>query len=275
MCLAMKTPDWKNKADYAITNELSYAGWAWEFLRRSETYQQAWKQYSDSAAKLEEEFGEGWRANKEAWCFEPPREKGESIEVWCRRSMRTGHGDSKFSGPLNVLAAREFHLVDMHSPLRQFDCEVRFFEPVELPARLFLSDDFERFVTDVENIDPVDGHVRDIYTAVDDQYGVIVFDLGRELNAQWKVAKNLLLENGGKIPRKPKIQAELWTSYLRMLDGKRLGATNADLADVFFPDPGPNDHPEEQVAERLKKAGRYCKLGQIDRLITAHFQTAK
>jgi hypothetical protein len=38
-------PDWRKPEDYAYCEWLNLHGWAWEFLRRSETYRQAWREY--------------------------------------------------------------------------------------------------------------------------------------------------------------------------------------------------------------------------------------
>ena len=38
-------PDWRKAEDYAYADRLRLHQWAWEFLRRSKSYQAAWKRY--------------------------------------------------------------------------------------------------------------------------------------------------------------------------------------------------------------------------------------
>lgn len=39
------TPDWKDINTYSFTKDLDRAGWAWEFLRRNQTYRADWERY--------------------------------------------------------------------------------------------------------------------------------------------------------------------------------------------------------------------------------------
>lgn len=43
-------PDWRNSADYAYAKKLHIHEWAWEFLRRSEAYIAAWRNFNDNQA---------------------------------------------------------------------------------------------------------------------------------------------------------------------------------------------------------------------------------
>lgn len=52
----MIKPNWRNADDYKFAEELPFAGWAWEFLRRNPVYLSDWEKAKISLGKLGEKY---------------------------------------------------------------------------------------------------------------------------------------------------------------------------------------------------------------------------
>lgn len=72
-------PDWRNPADYEYSENLALHDWAWEFLRRSDAYREAWErlaanrepgQESDEEHRVAQKFGLAWLADPSCTVFE-------------------------------------------------------------------------------------------------------------------------------------------------------------------------------------------------------------
>ena len=50
--MAAKKPNWRNADDYAFTEGLERAGWAWEFLRRNPEYKSEFKALQDGRSEI-------------------------------------------------------------------------------------------------------------------------------------------------------------------------------------------------------------------------------
>lgn len=66
--------DWTRPQDYAFTEGLDGAQWAWEFLRRNPAYQAEWQAFSATWQILEAQYGRppnrdfcAWRLDPRAW----------------------------------------------------------------------------------------------------------------------------------------------------------------------------------------------------------------
>lgn len=66
--------DWHKPTDYAYTQGLSGAQWAWEFLRRNPRYRQEWLAFHEVWQRLEAAYGRppdrdfcAWKADPRAW----------------------------------------------------------------------------------------------------------------------------------------------------------------------------------------------------------------
>ena len=99
---------------------------------------------------------------------------------------------------------------------------------------------------------------------------VAVFDMTKSIKTQIDEISQRLsdIRNQRKInkPHLPTIQKE-WPRYLRVLDAVFDGASNKEIADVLWPDPGPDEDPVGRVMETRKQARRWTKKAKYSQLL--------
>ncbi len=96
-------PDWRNPQDYAFTQRLTAAQWAWEYLRRNPVYQAEWRDFMTTWRALEVEYGKpsqrdiaAWKRDPRAWlpadrCQESDcRVDGDKVLIECALGARWG-----------------------------------------------------------------------------------------------------------------------------------------------------------------------------------------
>ncbi len=95
--------DWRNSQDYAFTQHLTAAQWAWEFLRRNPVYQAEWRDFITLWRALEADYGKpsqrdiaAWKRDPRAWlpaerCLESDcRVDGDKVLIECALGARWG-----------------------------------------------------------------------------------------------------------------------------------------------------------------------------------------
>ena len=152
----MTYPDWHSEPDYKFTGELTYKGWAWEFLRRNPDYRSAYESFSDEAKAVELEYGADWRTNPEAKTYLPPKLAGESDQKWMKR-CGFGLGLHPRRKWLDVLRGKRFGLARMFDPHSVTANTVAFLDLDPFPLIAELPDDLDGYVEEFDVFDPQSG----------------------------------------------------------------------------------------------------------------------
>ena len=212
---------WRDTAAYGFDPPLDKAEWAWQFLRRHHEYRADYAWFIATWRALEADYGAPpqrdffrWRQDPRAWRREAePTQCGSEgcaaeddkllIECW----MGAKWGLRKF--PLDPALARPL-------PGRELDWRE---QGVETPVVA---------ATSLEHLQQQQGKIA------------LGFDLSLPLPAQLLAAQRLLIARrrgleraGGLPPRALAAGLEIWTTYLRVLDGVDAGASLDDVARVL------------------------------------------
>jgi hypothetical protein len=266
----MTYPDWHSEPDYKFTGELTYKGWAWEFLRRNPDYRSAYASFLDEAKAVELEYGADWRTNREARTYHPPKLEGESDQKWMKR-CGFGLGLHPRRKWLDVLRGKPFRLAGMFDPHSVTANTVAFLDPDPFPLIAELPDDLDGYVEEFPVFDPEsDQETGDGVFAFIPDVCVAVFDMTKSIKTQINEIRPLLSEvrkqRNIKGPHLPTIQPE-WRRYLRVLDAVFDGVSNEDIAKVLWPVHGPDVDPVSRVMETRKQARRWTKKAKYSRLL--------
>jgi hypothetical protein len=236
-----KKAKWSTVPDpnYAYTKKLSADGWAWEFLRRTEEYRTAYKEFI---------------ANIDAppFHYSPPKLDGETDTTWKRRVLFKGQGDpEKLSRERH--AARTFQLAGMYEPnLKYAASKIRFLPHEAGPFLATVTDDLEPFVS---------SEARDVgIDAFQPGFCVLVFDLTASIDHQKNQAAKILKLRRQKYQLTPARALKFssnWNDYLRVLDLSGDGATVAEIGEKLWPNTPTPDHVAADHAKDFLEQARF------------------
>jgi len=207
-------PDWQNPAQYPNPAQASRVDWAWEFLRRNPDYQRLWSHLIKPSYK---------RAHvKFSWRHVVPPAQLVSNRI--RPYLHCTAGNY----PLAIFRAR-FGIVTVPPNPSEPKPKLRFDPEVIRYARKPL----KRGGTPPAWTYSVTANLQDHEV-------LIWFDLRWPIEAQLKSAKKLLKQQiNQNLPKgnqfQFRIRPQQYARYLRLLDAKIAGATNAQVAHLIYP----------------------------------------
>jgi hypothetical protein len=266
----MTYPNWHSEPDYEFTAALTCKGWAWEFLRRNPDYRSAYASFLDEAKAVEFEYGADWRTNPEARTYIPPKLAGESDQKWMKR-CGFGLGLHPRREWLDVLRGKPFRLAGMFDPHSMTANTVVFLDPDPFPLIAERPDDLDGYAEEFPVFYPLsDQETGDGVFAFIPEVCVAVFDMTKSIKTQIDEIEPRLsiIRKRRKIkkPHSPTIQKE-WPRYLRVLDADFDGASDKDISEVLWPDPGPDEDPVGRVMETRKQARRWTRVAKYSQLL--------
>jgi len=266
----MTYPDWHFKPEYEFTKELTCKGWAWEFLRRSPDYRDAYEAFLNEAEVVELEYGADWRTNPKARIYHPQIMEGESHSDWIRR-CELKLGQRPLLEWLDVLWGKPFGLAGMFDPHSETADTIVFTDRDNFPLIAERPDDLDDYVDEFDLFDHESGlDTGDSVFAFIPNVCVVVFDMSKSIKSQMDAIEPRLslIRKQRKIkkPHLPTIQPE-WLRYLRVLDADFYGALDEDIAEVLWPVYGPDEDPVGRVMETRKQARRWTKYKKYSRLL--------
>lgn len=239
----MQELDGCKEKDYEYLDELTPAGWAFEFLRRNSDYRDDFNEQLDVQAVLTAAYGpihaaqKEWRRNPRAWVCKPPVEDGETLERWRRRAALGESEPEQFW--FEDWYLKKWALIDrLPDPSAPADPPPRFNTTGSFP----LFPDYEKIRRFYNGDDPVDsvGPYQQL-----PGYAVAVFDLTLPLDGQFDSAASVITqcakrqENDGSISRlniyTPPQVCKLFRRYLRALDMAEAGYKPSEIGEVLMP----------------------------------------
>lgn len=236
----MKLDDqWMKAENYAYLVQLkgrdSVAGWAWEFIRRSMSYRNA---YAD-LEHLRHEYGSLWLEKQPHDLYDPPKLAGESDNAHMLRVA--GLGLQKKLISISKQRARTWLLRDMYDPDMPYDKSV-----IQFVAR----NSFPTFYADervahIPAIQPFEDLLHDYVDTDTRQLLFVAFDTTRPLNEQLKKLRPVFAEYRKDFEIKTndnKGHGEHYVLYLQFLDARAL-------------------RPEMKLIEILKVIGKPAMRG--------------
>jgi hypothetical protein len=231
-------PDWRDGKQYPDHNVVSILEWCWEFLRRNAEYRDFWlrkiRPYWQARATIPqrvEEFISGQLDRRQAedlflqiWDL-PPEQRNQHFH---RLSGGSPSSDSAKSGNVQVLDGG--HVMGWEEARRRFGL----FKPVDPRKRQ--TDAVFELAGATEVFDVAVDTERDDKMERDDKLW-IEFDLCSPIEPQLNRAKLLFRVRQRTLKLlssdvRPRI--DLFANYLRVLDAKAAGATDAEIAGVLF-----------------------------------------
>jgi len=196
-------PDWKKKEEYDFTQSLDRSGWAWEFMRRNKLYKSDWEEASAGGV-----------------VYQPPKNEGETDQVWMVRVSLSGHH------PMKVVKTTTFaRKWRMRPPiLNPYASNAPKFD-IAYP-KIVGYEEMREYFEDEEPFLPLRN------------FAVLVFDLTREMSAQLAYANARLHEASKELKKieifKPKnILPGKWKNCLRLLDAEMANATSKEIRSVI------------------------------------------
>lgn len=267
------TLDWKNKDKYKYCDELDTNGWAFEFLRRNNSYQKDWIKFCEIRDQLIKRHGSAGKENKPcfgddlAWFYFPPKHKNQSLQRW---------QDKNF-----LLEPRRIWFEEFFS--KKWEIKGAFPDPFKRPSAppTFVKSKSHPFFPGYEEL-------KEYYYQEDDPFSphfqkkgkaVVVFDLESPFDPQLKIAKTVMSERAQEEEKENLIkrlkQKDPIKYYarlrecLRVYDARRAGASTSDIAKHVFADQYPNKTEgyagSKKVGPTFKQAnefveGRYKSL---------------
>jgi hypothetical protein len=256
-------PNWKVDSEYEFPKKLDDNVWAWEFLRRNESYRQSWISLQAEIKPLIEKYGPlaSWPQKEpgdDAWIFTPPKLAVESLQAWQSRIVsETDASPTRMH--IHRARAAEWRLGRMVDPDSTPANEVEFLASfVPIWHRL---EDIERGGTPGHEENRTGAYVwinldAPIVTQVD-----IAKTKLRQL--QSKLVNSGVLESGD-----PRSQREKWPDYLQIFDATKAGATPTEIASMLkrykeMKNEYPDYHAKNLVSDRLKQARRMIDAGYL------------
>ncbi len=266
-------PDWKVDSDYEFAKKLGDdREWAWEFLRRSNAYREAWEAFKSEIAQWESTFGpsSGWANSADAlaelslWGFDPPLSTAETVKQWEERTFYSV-GRKPIKEPLPEWRGRQWRLRRMYDPESTPAHEVRFHRTE--PQLWYRFEDIE--------------HVSELVQEF--QLGVYTWiDLDRPLVPQLRRLREVLnakqrevRARGDVHPQRQSNKRDLWPHYLQLLDADNLGIPAKQISESniqrnYYPKLKMGKQafdPIAKVNERLKAARTLAEGGYIRLLL--------
>jgi len=230
--------DWKNAEDYAFVLQLQDRELAWEFLRRNQDYVKGFSEWAALRQNISQKAAESSYRVSDEQCQEWEQTLDQECDALCDQ-----FGISKNFGIRHP---------DAGAPLFEVEdvkvCEfLRYWiDGVELP----LCDDLPpntKLCMDVRvvaerSIDEQLAEIRRWYFSMREMYG-----------------EHLPTRTVGSI----RLQKSLYPEYLRILDAKSKGATNAEITAVLFPNDVDNIAAQKRLSERIKSARKIVNGGYL------------
>lgn len=242
-------PDWKDSGSYNLPSLSNLPLWAWEFLRRNLDYQRDWQEHYvqgelrwvSENLKIEsrEERSKHQNLNARKFnvmiCAEAAK-RGEIVYVERGRP---------FIGTKRTLqiflcekySIRSHHLCDpaVDNPSRELlSFETQFSPPITM-----------RHMQSRNNTKGMlPSSPSEVITKIDLNWPIEM--QFKRLKQALKPVKEQLLKEGKLNPKDPRVKGEtvkMYEKYVRILDAKTLGRSNAEIAKVIYPDKE-NNHPE-------------------------------
>lgn len=213
---------WKKAENYDYLTKLdgknAVAGWAWEFIRRSKSYRDAYAEFDD----LRQQYGQDWRANQPRDVFEPTKLPNETDNGWKYRVAGMGLVAEPISA--SQKRARTWQLADMYDPQQTYDKNhIRFTVGTPFPA--FYA---EPRPTNIPTVQAFEDLQHDYQDADTPHLLFAAFDVTRPINEQLKKAREILGQHRKAFAatRQYKGHKGKWVLYVRFLDAR---ASDADL----------------------------------------------
>ncbi|HEY9199889.1 MAG TPA: DUF6499 domain-containing protein, partial [Gammaproteobacteria bacterium] len=229
--------DWRCAADYAYTQSLSAAQWAWEFLRRNPDYQRDYRQFIAVWRALEDAYGAPPDRDFPAWKADPRAYVGadDAAGEGCRVDQ------DKVLIECALGAKWGFHKFPKDPAIAAPDLD-------EAPAWR------------TESVElPLIGRQDTDYLGADAARVALGFDLSLPLGEQIERAKLKLgalkaarRRAGTLIPRSIATLRARWTVYLRLLDAQAAGV-DSDAALTVLSTEG-----QPVAAAELSEPRRLC-----------------
>ena len=236
--------NWRDPADYAFTEALAGAQWAWEFLRRNPEYRREWAAFWETWQALEDAYGSppdrdfcAWKRDARAWVPAADvrgaqcRVDGHKVLIECAFGARWGF--YKFPPDPGE-----------HDPVGENRLKWREVE--------FRTDPLTKTDSDYLGADPAKLAVG--------------FDLSLPLAEQLDRAKRLLQAEqrsrvrAGRVERLTVANRRAhWQLLLRLLDAEEAGAGFADIAAAL----GVGEIPALLEEARALSDGGYIELSRL------------
>lgn len=207
---------WKNAENYNYLTKLEgrhyAAGWAWEFIRRSQSYREAFAGF----IPLRDQHGATWRNKQPRDKYFPPMLAGESENGWKLRVSGLGYDARAITA--SQLAARGWMLGDLYDPDKKYDGDqVHFIVRNPFPAFYASQRDVE-----IPSIGPFEDLNHD-YAEAGDHILYVAFDATRPYGDQLEKTRIMLDQFGKRYDSKKspsKGQSRHWVTYLGFLDAR-------------------------------------------------------
>jgi hypothetical protein len=242
----MKKLNWREDADYDYTDKLDSKGWAWEFIRRSDSYQHAFKEITDLVLK---EYDSDWKKQKIVQHV-PERYENETEQQWFCRADTEGLIVRSLTNSQQVAA--QWSLFDMYDPDLKYDSQKIFFDLRNpYPAYFGMMPDFseedvpdgekERSLSVYKKLHHIN-HVSDIENSslINENVLLVAFDTRRSVNDLLAMARPILVAHGElnkKFKNSYKNQRQQWRKYIRMLDAANSGEDISKKAMIMYVEP--------------------------------------
>lgn len=250
--MAIKKAKWTAAPDpaYAYVKKLSADGWAWEFLRRTKEYRNAFKNFQADA-------------DAPPYHYSPPKLSGEADTAWKRRVIFKGQAEpQKLSR--ETYAAQAFQLEAMYDPnLRYTANKIRFLPLKAGPVLAKTTDDLEPFVSSAARDAGID--------AFESRVCILVFDLDASIDHQKNRAAQILKSRRKAHALAPSRALKFrpsWGDYLRVLDLSDEGIAIAEIGEQLWPTtPTPNlvaaDHAKDFLEQARSHRSRWRDIRKI------------
>lgn len=208
---------WRKSESYHYLRQLEgrdhIAGWAWEFIRRSKIYREAYADFHD----LRKQYGADWLAKQPRNLFDPEKLPGESDNAWHYRVSGMGLVITPISA--SQQRARAWQLMDMYDPQSPYDANyIQFVAKNPFPA--FYAD---TRVIEIPAIQPFEDLQHDYLDKDTAHLLFVAFDVTRPVNEQIKKLRTVFGKYRKRFDTKSndyKGHEDQWEMYIRMLDAR-------------------------------------------------------
>ncbi|NBX02906.1 MAG: hypothetical protein EBR02_02330 [Alphaproteobacteria bacterium] len=202
---------WAEKERYSYLTKLDKRhqprGWAWEFIRRSQDYRNAYKSF----LYLQEEFGADWIKKQSRDVYEPPLLSGESERKWYSRGNDQLFIAQKLTA--SQKCARQWQLHDMYDPTWEYNGKAILFV-AEKQYPMFYGDKAAIKNPQVNSIEDLQNDLVHLPTT---NILYVALDTTQPLKYQLPQLKTIFA-NSKKLESIKKGQSERWMTYIQFLD---------------------------------------------------------
>lgn len=250
--------DWRNDKEYAFTKDLDLLGWAWEFLRRNEEYQQDWRNELQIYFESDRVLG--------ARHFDP-------VTNEYRRNSAFLPSDDKVlslpNGRTLWIDHPEFYFEASQEYLDKY-CIDRFINP-QMDQPYCLPFSISHPFMGSSAFGDVWHDTDAAYARFGSRYRPFAFDLGLEIGPQIEVLRQILRSEQARLVEEQgidvlrfKFPADSgkypWRRYLRIVDAEHIlkkSATdkeiNVEILHVFYPREKKKDaYPHFPITKKVK-----------------------